>query len=902
LQTSDSGGSVVPLRSFFRDIATPLPSESCECHNPVSDGIEDLIFNFDLTEIIEALNLLSFPNQTIRLKLIGRMVENGGPADFIGVDCVQIPDNQTSPDLSLAVYALTKLTLRQGVRIFGGDVAVFGRQENLDRRDDDSISVLGAKVDGDIYGESVHLAENARVQDVYTNELKEEKARYRNIYPLNVSLPLPPTFPEARPGPEHFSVPPRSRLILTGKPGSIHLGDRSILVLKGGEYNVEEIRMGPGSRLEAEGPTRLMVSGRFITESKAYIGPARGSGKLNLHIVVKSTDINSIPRVIIGKSSQLNAVMSVPNGTIVFEERVKAQGAYMGDMVDIGTGSSIEHFDNLRSEYDPCGTPYCSSTWIEGLGFKVICVTSQPFPEGTSCSDGNACTEGDQCDGIGNCISGDPVPDPDPDNDLPCKKDECDPIEGINEPVGTICDVMVQCHEPTTCNDSGNCQVIGAELPQGTPCNDGIPNNGTDTCYQNGWCEGEFGPFNCLANNCGSPPNLECWLNEHPNVKYAINWIPLPGSQGLFYDYWEPWRKQQLQQAFEDAWNWHQSGMTNFQGTVLPEPLNNQEPLQDQDLPSTVLDETEAWPFYLAHVAHILMVEIKGLVPWTLCDYYSDPLDSMSELLQSNFFFFSSLSSVYPGYTIRGNVTPAHPTVTFSFMVDNGLIGTTRLETIGKVIDWARKMIHFMGPFTTLNMQYHWQYRGQPPVSRIISGTILDPIIGSGYPNPQNWTKGCGGTSNFIKEILRSVNIPVRVLTINQACPHATVYFPSEGRYLSHGDDPYTSFWKAETPNTLIPPMENLLLDQATYTSWFGGDPGTTCNNIGRGPYRLMIDYPPDPLVQMYCDDESQQKSHLEGAVYNYGFNTWYTVSELEAAGFWVNLAQRAAILGFCGN
>ena len=93
LQTSDSGGSVVPLRSFFRDIATPLPSESCECHNPVSDGIEDLIFNFDLTEIIEALNLLSFPNQTIRLKLIGRMVENGGPADFIGVDCVQIPDN-----------------------------------------------------------------------------------------------------------------------------------------------------------------------------------------------------------------------------------------------------------------------------------------------------------------------------------------------------------------------------------------------------------------------------------------------------------------------------------------------------------------------------------------------------------------------------------------------------------------------------------------------------------------------------------------------------------------------------------------------------------------------------------------------------------------------------------------
>jgi len=342
--------------------------------------------------------------------------------------------------------------------------------------------------------------------------------------------------------------------------------------------------------------------------------------------------------------------------------------------------------------------------------------------------------------------------------------------------------------------------------------------------------------------------------------------------------------------------------MVNFQGTFIPEQPANFEPLADNDPPITVLDESEAWPMYLAHVAHILMVEIKGVVPWSLCDYYSDPVE-LSELLQGNFYYWFPTSITYPGYAIRGNVTTAHPNVTFTFMVNNGLIGTTRLQTIANVLNWSRGMHHFLGPFTTKNMEYHWQYRGQPPVSRIIDGTVLNPQAVPGYPDPLHWTKGCGGTSGFIKEVLRSVNIPVTVVTINQACPHATPYFPSEGRYLSHGDDPYTSYWKADAPNTLNPPMEEFLLDQATFTSWFGGSEQAACNNIGRGPYKVMIDYPPDPLVQQYCNDENQQLSHAAGSVYNQNyFYLWYTVQELETAGFWTNLAQRAAVLGYCGN
>jgi hypothetical protein len=178
----------------------------------------------------------------------------------------------------------------------------------------------------------------------------------------------------------------------------------------------------------------------------------------------------------------------------------------------------------------------------------------------------------------------------------------------------------------------------------------------------------------------------------------------------------------------------------------------------------------------------------------------------------------------------------------------------------------------------------------------------VNPNVYPGFPNPEHWTRGCWGTSGFLKEVLRAVNIPVDYVGVpNPACSHATPHFLSEGLYLSHGDDPYISYWR-EGNTSVVPPMEDFLIDQTTYSSWFEGDPNQACNNIGRRPIELMVDWLPDLLVQHYCDDVANNKTHASGSVYQV-FQKWYTVQELEAENLWSRLSQRACDLNLwcCG-
>jgi hypothetical protein len=114
------------------------------------------------------------------------------------------------------------------------------------------------------------------------------------------------------------------------------------------------------------------------------------------------------------------------------------------------------------------------------------------------------------------------------------------------------------------------------------------------------------------------------------------------------------------------------------------------------------------------------------------------------------------------------------------------LIGPSRLATIYNVLQWMRQnMSHFYGQsdFGTCNAV--WQYRGYPPLSRIVHGTV-----DANYPTlgTQHWTAGCHGSVGFLSAVLRAVNIPVRPVWV---CGHELAYFITEGLYLDHGDGPY---------------------------------------------------------------------------------------------------------------
>jgi hypothetical protein len=124
-------------------------------------------------------------------------------------------------------------------------------------------------------------------------------------------------------------------------------------------------------------------------------------------------------------------------------------------------------------------------------------------------------------------------------------------------------------------------------------------------------------------------------------------------------------------------------------------------------------------------------------------------------------------------------------------------------------------------------MEQHWQYRRLPPISRIISGTT------STYPGAStfaHWTAGCHGTAGLLRNVLRSVNVPVQIL---RACGLGQALFLTERTYLDHADDPYNLGFKASGRSSA-----DLLIDDATYTSWFGpsldNQDTTGCADVGR--------------------------------------------------------------------
>jgi hypothetical protein len=143
------------------------------------------------------------------------------------------------------------------------------------------------------------------------------------------------------------------------------------------------------------------------------------------------------------------------------------------------------------------------------------------------------------------------------------------------------------------------------------------------------------------------------------------------------------------------------------------------------------------------------------------------------------------------------------------------LLGATRRDTIGMVMELMRENIwHFYGSdfFGTCNAL--WQYRGHVPLSRVVGGTedAHHPSLGG-----QHWTGGWHGSVGFLHAVLRVLNIPVKPVWV---CGPELASFPSGQRYLDHGDDPLNAAVQAPPGS----PILGLLIDEATYQTWFTPD------------------------------------------------------------------------------
>jgi hypothetical protein len=397
-----------------------------------------------------------------------------------------------------------------------------------------------------------------------------------------------------------------------------------------------------------------------------------------------------------------------------------------------------------------------------------------------------------------------------------------------------------------------------------------------------------------------SPHLLDCWLEANPAVAKHIL-FNTPNMGHIAWPAWPETRKADLREAFWHAWQWHDNGLTNYPGYTFAEPIENMETpyVNQQPYVRTVLDEDlQAWPLYTATTGHVLAAEIFGFVPWSIRDMSDEALDillSMPEQMYRD----SQTQYPNPAFRLYGESTPAHPAYTYKFLVDNNLIGATQTETIERVLDWARwNLVHFGGQYSWDNLFHTWGYYGEVPVSRVIEGTVLTHPEYENNPwghEIHHWTAGCYGTVRFLANVLRLANIPVGVRSAaNLTNGHTMPYFASIGRYLTHGDDPYSQ----ESKGFVAFPARQMLIDQTMWNAWFANAPiQQMVKNVGRRTMDLSIFYPSPYVLELHCSDQANQLSHAASKVAEM-YADLYTVDQLEDMQLWQRLDKAAMQYG----
>ena len=136
------------------------------------------------------------------------------------------------------------------------------------------------------------------------------------------------------------------------------------------------------------------------------------------------------------------------------------------------------------------------------------------------------------------------------------------------------------------------------------------------------------------------------------------------------------------------------------------------------------------WNLYIAHVALALALETTQRLPWSIGSYTGSSLrdlfDSsrMAWNVPNGNFSMGTYAQFVPA--LRADNRPktafAPPKWTYPFLVQAGLIGNTRRDTIGRVLEWMRQnLVHFFGADTYGTCDAVWQYRGYPPLSRMVN-------------------------------------------------------------------------------------------------------------------------------------------------------------------------------------
>ncbi len=332
------------------------------------------------------------------------------------------------------------------------------------------------------------------------------------------------------------------------------------------------------------------------------------------------------------------------------------------------------------------------------------------------------------------------------------------------------------------------------------------------------------------------------WLENNPKVARQIRWeftindrdgyTPPIDSSKVSWESWTPEQKKFLDEVYTTMSGWIKDGAPKINNPQI-DGLTDQPPVSwdlnagagsdNSSVVNTFAPAEYMWKLFATHVAWSIALENSGKLPWSITAYDDE---SLRLLFDSTNFAWKNGSSSEDDYILGGTyalhiptkridntayTTYGSPRYAFSWLKENSIIDTSSQDTIVKTLDWMRKnMAHFFGSTTYKNMEQVWGYRGLPPLSKIIEGTVDQNVPQLGK---QHYTAGCHGSVGFLAQVLRAANIPVQPVWV---AGHELAYFPTDGKYLDHGDNPYNSIVRG-SPR----PSSDLLIDKETYRRWF---------------------------------------------------------------------------------
>ena len=376
------------------------------------------------------------------------------------------------------------------------------------------------------------------------------------------------------------------------------------------------------------------------------------------------------------------------------------------------------------------------------------------------------------------------------------------------------------------------------------------------------------------------------FLKRNPQIAAAMRWR---GTDRRWrpYSLWPLALKRKLALAVDQLLG---------AGTGLPDVMTN----RANGGSWTILSKEDAEDLYVANIAHSLLLEMAGTLPWSLDDLSEHEL----HLLLSSDQFYSHYGDFagVRGYLMSNVVVPAPPEFIWDFMISEDLVGGSRYETIIKTLHWARYHLYHKSRLRDADYEYdvdHWDYRGGSPVARVLAGTTRKRDGMKGHA-----TAGCHGTNWLLIHVLRAVNIPVEYVVWAR---HAIPSFPSEGLYLSHGDDLYSQTSQYASPFPEPYPTSEIPISEETYREWFSKSNSDEENlyNVGRRTTELAVKYLPQWLLVIRCQDRANGLSNEESRVYRpgtAGIGRLWTVAELEAMRFWERMDAKIAQYGGCSN